>query len=112
MEWGKVQQPLANAAGAIQARDAALQGSGTTLEIAILEAIVRLDSAQTSAVETLGAGGMLVFSDDGRVRPGELQQLDALEATFFGSSDGAPGLLDTIRGMRSPALMSGSTDAR
>lgn len=87
---------VARALSAVQARDAALRGAATTLEIAILEAVVDLDSDQSDAVDTLGGGNLVEYTDDGSVRPGQLQRLQALDSVFFGS-DGAQGLIDALR---------------
>lgn len=84
MGWDDAREKVSQALSLVRARDVAARGTNTTLEIAILEAIVDLDSAQTDAVDTLGAGNLIEYSDDGNVRPGRLQQLDALEVTFFG----------------------------
>ncbi len=96
-------EQVARALGAIRARDVATNASNTTLEIAILEAVVDLDSEQTSAVDTLGAGNMIEHDDDGNVRAGQLQRLAVLESIFFGDeSTGQVGLLDTLLTMQDP----------
>lgn len=86
----------------MQAREVATRGQNTTLEIAMLEAVVDLDSAQTDAVESLGEGSGIEYSDDGNVRPGQLQRLEQLETTFFGDSSGSEGLISQMRKMDDP----------
>ncbi len=87
----------------MQARDSALRGANTTLEIAILEAIVELDSDQSDAVDTLGEGNRVEYTDDGNVRLGQLQRLDLMEKTFFGdTSTDQKGLIAQMREMADP----------
>lgn len=105
MGWDEARNQVARALSAVQGRDAALRGASTTLEIAILEGVIDLDSDQSDAVATLGAGNMIEYSDDGNVRLGQLQRLDLLEATFFGDSEtGQQGLLEAMRSMPDPNL--------
>ena len=101
MNWDSARGQIANALAAVQARDAAVRGASTTVEIALLEAIVDLDSDQADAVSTLGAGNPVVYSNDGNVRLGRLQQLARMESTFFGG-DGQPGLLAELRALPDP----------
>jgi len=106
--WDDARNQIARALSAVQARDSALRGASTTTEIAILEAIVDLDSDQSDAVQTLGEGNLVEYSDDGSVRPGQLQRLDQLEATFFGDeSTGQKGLIDQLRAL--PSTVSAGT---
>lgn len=103
MGWDEVRDQVARALSAMQARECALRGTSTTLEVALLEAVVDLDSDQSDAVATLGEGNLVQYSDDGKVRPGQLQRLTQLESTFFGdSATGAKGLLDAMRDMPDP----------
>ena len=79
-----------------------------TLEQALLEAVVELDSAQSNAVDTLGEGGLIKYSDDGQVRQGQLQRIEQMRAHFFGDdATGQVGLLDAIRDSEDPALAEG-----
>lgn len=103
MGWDEARDQVARALSAVQARDSALRGASTTLEVAILEAVVDLDSDQSDAVSTLGEGNLIEYSDDGNVRLGQLQRLDLMEATFFGdSATGQKGLIAQMREMPDP----------
>ncbi len=104
MGWDETRVQVAQAVAVIRAREVADRGTNTTLEISLLEEIVALDSAQTSAVDTLGAGNLIEHADDGNVRPGRLQQLEAMRTLFFGdSASGQEGLLDMMRKMPDPS---------
>ena len=108
MGWDSARDQVARALSAVQARDSALRGSATTLDIAILEAIVALDSDQSDAVQTLGAGNLVEYSDDGSVRPGELQRLAQLKAAFFGNAaTGSSGLIAELRKLPNPETEAG-----
>lgn len=93
VDWDAVREQLSRALGALAARDTATAGTSTTLEVAILEAVVDIDSDQSDAVSTLGEGNRITYNDDGAVRPGQLQRLDALEAALLGDE----GLLAQLR---------------
>lgn len=101
MGWDEARDQVARALSAVQARDSALRGASTTIEVAILEAVVDLDADQSDAVATLGAGNRVEYSDDGNVRPGQLQRLATMESTFFGG-DGQEGLIAQMRRMPDP----------
>lgn len=103
MGWDEARDQVARGMSAVQARDSALRGASTTLEIAILEAVVDLDSDQSDAVATLGDGNLVEYSDDGNVRPGQLQRLATMRATFFGDeATGQEGLISQMRTMADP----------
>jgi len=101
--WDDAVNQIARALSAIQARDSALRGASTTLDLAILEAVVDLDSDQSDAVATLGAGNFVEYTDDGNVRQGQLQKISALEATFFGdTSTGQTSMIAALRALPDP----------
>lgn len=99
--WDDAKRSIAAALAWVKARENAEQALGTTLEQSILEELVRLDSQQGDAVTGLGSGGLVAYQDDGSVRIGALQELDKLEAQFFGD-DTTKGLLATLREMPDP----------
>ena len=104
MGWDETRLQVARALSAVQSREIAARGTNTTLEISILEGVVALDSAQVSAVDTLGEGNLIEHTDDGNVRLGQLQRLEAMKALFFGdTASGQKGLLDIMREMPDPA---------
>lgn len=110
MGLDSAREQVARALSAIQGREIAACGTNTTLEISILESIVALDSEQASAVATLGDGNLVEHSDDGNVRPGQLQRLAALESAFYGdAATGQKGLLDTLREMPDPNVTRGQS---
>ncbi len=105
MGWDEARDQVARALSAVQARDSALRGVSTTLEVALLEAVVDLDSDQTDAVQALGGGNLIQYSDDGSVRLGQLQRLALMSASFFGDEEtGQGGLLEQLRAMSDPNL--------
>lgn len=106
MDWDSVREQVARAMGSVQGRDAALNAANTTLEIAIIEAIVEIDSDQSDSVATLSNGNLIEVSDDGKVRPGQLQRLAALKATFYGDGSGTDGLIAQMKN----ALTLGESD--
>ncbi len=106
MGWDDVRQNIAFGLGWLKARENSIQAQGTTLEQSILEEVVALDSSQVDAVETLGEGNLIDYSDDGSVRPGELQRLEQLRNYFFGDSEsGQQGLFDAMREMDDPNFL-------
>lgn len=104
MGWDDIRQNISRGLGWMQAREAGIQASGTTLEQALLEEIVSLDSSQADAVESLGSGRLVEYSEDGNVRPGELQRLQRLQAYFFGEG-GSGGLFAAMRAADDPNLL-------
>jgi hypothetical protein len=101
--WDEARAQTANALVSMHARRVATHATNTTFELALLEGIVALDSAQPDAF-ALGAGSSVQHTDDGNVRPGQLQQLEAMRATFFGDgASGRKGLLDMMREMPDPS---------
>lgn len=94
MKWDDIALQLSRATTILQGEVTAAAGVGTTAEVAIVEAILALDSSRDDQVATLGnAGNRLNFTSEGTIRPGELQQLDILEAIFFGAN----GLLEQLK---------------
>lgn len=108
MSWEDTQRSLAQGLGWLRARETSLGAGSMTMGQALLEAIVELDSAQSDALETLGAGGLVQYTDDGQVRLGQLQRIEQMRAHFLGdSSTGQVGLLDAIRDSEDPSLAEG-----
>ena len=105
MGWEDTRRSLAAGISWLRSRETAIGVEGTTVAQALLEAVVELDSAQADAVATLGAGGLVQYSDDGQVRVGQLQRLEQMKAHFFGDpATGQVGLLDTIRTAADPSI--------
>lgn len=98
MDTNEARIELARALSELHSRDSALRGTATTLDVSLLEAILALDSDQSDALQTLGAGNRLEYSDDGRVRLGRLQRLQRMRERLFGTSD-SKGLLQLLRDM-------------
>lgn len=101
MGWDDLRAQVGQALSMLQARDRALQGTRTTLDTALLETLVDLDSSQADPVALLGSGSSFVYGSGTGVRRGQLQRLQLIEATFFGSG-GSGGLLSALSSLPSP----------
>jgi hypothetical protein len=102
--WDEFHQQIAFGLNWVKARENSEQALNTTLEQAILEQVVSLDSSQLDAVATLGQGNLVEYNDDGTVKRGSLQRLQQIRKTFFGG-DGSTGLFDAMRESEDPNLI-------
>jgi hypothetical protein len=110
MSWRDVQQQLAVGITWLRSREIAIGGGAITLDQALLEELVAIDSEQVDALATLGEGGKIDYADDGSVRLGQLQRIRRMRTTFFGDSEtGATGLLDNIKD-QGPSLIDALQD--
>lgn len=100
MSWDAVRISLAEGLAWLRGQEVATNAAGTTIEQALLETIVEIDSDQTT--------GLVEVRDDGTIRPGQLQRVQELRNRFFGFTDenGNPvkGILEQARGLEDPNL--------
>ncbi len=100
MAWEDLQRQLATGVVWLRAQEVGAASGTLSMEQALLEAIVEIDSdpaGSQDAIDTLGAGGAMDYDDDGAVRPGKLQRLACIRTHFLGDGEDSPGLLDILR---------------
>lgn len=105
MSWDTAIANVSAALARVLGTQGAEQAQGTTLEQAILEEVVVLDSSQTDAVSSLGSGNLIDLDDNGNVRMGELQRLQQMRDFFFGDDSGtSPGFFAQMGEMGDPNM--------
>ena len=113
MSWDQVRIGLAEGLAWLRSREVSTNAAGMTIDQAILEAIVEIDSEEgASEVATLRASKVIDVNDDAAVRPGLLQRLKVLEDSFLGytTTDDAgnpvvvKGILELAQELEDPNL--------
>lgn len=87
---------LASGVAYLRSRSANQASAGTTLQSSLAEALYALDSSVLDPVANLGEGTPQFAEAKGRVRKGQLQQVQDMKTLFFGG-DGQSGLMKALR---------------